>query len=348
MPGGLVRAIAPAALSFIMEGEGSDAMASVKTSKVNPKYKRKYHVRNWAAYERGLCDRGDVTVWLSQEAIEAWTPPPTGCRGGQPRYSSLAIITALTLRVVFRLPLRQTEGFLASLLRLMELDLDAPDHTTLSRRNQTVEVPAFRRDHAGPIHLIVDSTGLKIFGAGEWNSRKHREAKDRRGWRKLHLGVDGDGFIVAEALTKNTKDDAAVLPDLLGQIEGPIRRFTGDGAYDRKSVYDQIGRAGIEDVAVVVPPRRPAALTTNASGTWAQRNRHLERIAEVGRQAWQKEVRYRQQARVEGTFRRYKRTLGDHLRARGFDAQKREAAIGCAVLDRMLKLGRPESYAIAA
>jgi hypothetical protein len=250
--------------------------------------------------------------------------------------------------VVFRLPLRQTEGFLASLLRLMELDLDVPDHTTLSRRNQTVELPAFSRVHAGPIHLIVDSTGLKIFGAGEWNSRKHRQAKDRRGWWKLHIGVDGDGVIVAEALTENTEDDAAVLPDLLGQIDRQISRFTGDGAYNRKSVYDQIGTTGTKDVAVVVPPRRTAAPSTNASGTWAQRNRHLERIAEVGRQAWHKEVRYRQQARVEGTFRRYKRTLGDYLQARGLEAQTREAAIGCVVLNRMLELGRPASYAIAA
>ncbi len=138
MSSGLTRAITQAARSSIMGGEGSETMASVKTSKVTPKYKRKYRVRNWADYERGLRDRGDVTVWLSDEAIEAWTPPPTGRRGGQPRYSNLAIVTALTLRVVFRLPLRQTEGFLASLLRLMELDLDAADHTTLSRVNQTV------------------------------------------------------------------------------------------------------------------------------------------------------------------------------------------------------------------
>ncbi len=137
-------------------------------------------------------------------------------------------------------------------------------------------------------------------------------------------------------------------PERLAQIDGQIRRFTGDGAYDRKSVCDQIGTAGIEDVTVVVPPRRPAAVSRNASGTWAQRNQHLERIAEVGRQAWHKEVRYRQQARVEGTFRRYKRTLGDHLRARGFEAQKGEAAIGGVVLNRMLELGSPESYAIAA
>jgi hypothetical protein len=127
-----------------------------------------------------------------------------------------------------------------------------------------------------------------------------------------------------------------------------VRRFTGDGAYDQKSVYEQIGAAGTEDVAVVVPPRQRAAPSANTSGTPAQRNRHLERIAEIGRQAWQKEVRCRQQARVEGTFRRYKRTLGDHLRARQFEAQRGEAAIGCAVLNQMLELASPALYAITA
>ncbi len=171
-------------------------MAGQESSRVNPKYKAKYRIRNWAAYERGLRNRGDITIWLSEEAIEAWTPEKGGRRGGQRRYSDLAILTALTLRLVFHLPLRQTEGFLGSLLRLMGLDLEAPDHTTLSRRNKDVEVPALARAHDGPIHLVVDSTGLKIFGAGAWNVHKHRRLNERRGWRKLHVGVDGEGFAV--------------------------------------------------------------------------------------------------------------------------------------------------------
>ena len=147
-------------------------MAARKSSRVNRRYKTKYRIRNWREYERGLRSRGDVTIWLSEEAIAAWTPPKNGLRGGQRRYSNLAILTALTLRVVFRLPLRQTEGFLDSLLNLMSLDLKAPDHTTLSRRNQTVEVPPLTRVHDGPIHLLVDSTGLKILGSGEWDVHK--------------------------------------------------------------------------------------------------------------------------------------------------------------------------------
>ena len=253
-------------------------MASTTSSRVNPKYKKRYRVGNWQAYERGLRARGDVTVWFAEEALSAWTPPPTRRRGGQQRYSNLAILTALSLRMLFHLPLRQTEGFVASLLRLMALDLNAPDHTTLSRRNRDVRVPALSRAEDGPIHLIVDSTGLKIYGAGEWCSRKHRKANERRGWRKLHIGVDEDGYVVAETLTHNTVDDGEMLPDLLGQIDAPLRRFTGDGAYDKHSVYQAVGEAGGPGVEVVVPPRRLATAAPKATGPWEQRNQHIERI----------------------------------------------------------------------
>jgi len=196
------------------------------------------------------------------------------------------------------------------------------------------------------LHLIVDSTGLKIFGAGEWNSRKHRKTKDRGGWRKLHLRVDDKGFIVAQTLTKSTGDDAAMLPELLSQVDAPVKRFTGDGAYDRRSTYEQIGEAGTDDVVIVVPPRRPATKSGTTEGPWAQRDRHVEMIDEVGRQAWQKQVGYRQQARVEGTFLRYKRTLGSGLQARGLEAQAKESMVGCIILNRMLELGRSESVAL--
>ena len=323
-------------------------MASTQSSRVNPKYKKRYRVGNWQAYERGLRAGGDVTIWFSDEAVSTWTPPPTRCRGGQPRSSNLAILTALTLRMVFHLPLRQTEGFVASLLRLMGLDLNAPDHTTPSRRNRDVLVPAVSRADDGPIHLVVDSTELKIYGAGEWCSRKHRKANERSVWRKLHIGVDDNGYVVAATLTQNTVDDADILPDLLGQIDAPLRRFTGDGAYDKRSVYKAVGEAGGPGVEVVVPPRRPAAASPKATGPWEQRNQHIERIAEIGRQAWQKETGYRQQARVEGTFLRYIRILGGSLRAKEFEAQTREATVGCTVLNKMYALGKAQSSAVTA
>ena len=211
-------------------------MAAGKSSRINRQYKTKYRIRNWREYERGLRSRGDVTIWLSEDAIAAWIPPKNGLRGGQRRYSNLAIRTALTPRVVFGHPLRQTEGFLDSLLSLMSRDLKAPDPTTLSRRNQIVVVPPLTRAHDGPIDLIVDATGLKILGRGEWNAHKHKTSKKRRDWRKLHIGVDAEGFMVAAELTASSRDDASTLPDLLAPLEVPIRRFTADGAYDHRSV----------------------------------------------------------------------------------------------------------------
>ena len=188
---------------------------------------------------------------------------------------------------------------------------------------------------------------LKIYGAGEWCSRKHRKVNERRGWRKLHLGVDEDGYVVAETLTQNTVDDADILPDLLGQVDAPLRRVTGDGAYDARSVYTAVGEAGGTGVEVVVPPRRPATASPKATGPWKQRNRHIERIAAIGRQAWHKETGYRQQARVEGAFLRYKRILGGSLRAKRFEAQQLEAMVGCTVLNKMLALGKAQSSAVA-
>ena len=321
-------------------------MAARKSSRVNREYKTKYRVRNWREYERGLRSRGDVTIWLSEAAIAAWTPPKNGLRGGQRRYSNLAILTALTLRVVFRLPLRQTEGFLDSLLTFMDLELKVPDHTTLSRRNQDVEVPVLARAYKGPIHLVVDSTGLKILGSGEWNAHKYKASRRRRDWRKLHIGVDDEGFIVAAELTASSEGDASTLPDLLAPIDAPIRRFTADGAYDHRSIYDRVGAAGTEDVVIVIPPRRSAVSGEATDGPWAQREAALQRIREVGRREWQKESGYRQQARVENGFFRYKSLLGGGLKARHSNAQTREVMIGCHVLNRMAELGRPQSYAV--
>ena len=155
--------------------------------------------------------------------------------------------------------------------------------------------------------------------------------------------MDDDGYIVTEALTDNAVDDADMAPELLGQVDAPLWRFTGDGAYDKRRVYKAVGEAGVE---VVVPPRRPATASPKATGPWVQRNQHIERIAEIGRQAWQKETGYRQQARVEGTFLRYKRILGGRLRSKGFAAQKREALVGCTALNKMLMLGEAQSSAV--
>ncbi len=169
-------------------------------SRVHPKYKTKYRVGNWAEYDRALVQRGDITLWISTDATDAWKPEPSGRRGGQRKFSDHAIETALMLRLVFKLPLRQAEGFLRSLLSLMGVDLEAPDHTTLSRRSQQLDVDLHLTPLHEPIHLLVDSTGLSIVGEGEWAAVKHG-GRGKRAWKKLHLGVDQSGVIVAEVLT---------------------------------------------------------------------------------------------------------------------------------------------------
>ena len=219
-------------------------------SKVHPTYKTKYRVANWAAYNQALVRRGDVTVWVSSEAIAAWTPGRSGRRGGQRRYSDLAIETALTLRLLYHLPLRQAEGFLHALFGMMRLDLSAPDYTTLSRRSQHLR----RRLRPVPpgegLQLVLDSTGLSIVGAGEWAAAKHG-GRGRRGWRKLHLGVDQSGVILVHTLTEATGDDATTALDLLNAVEGPLVRVTADAAYDTVAVYETAGARG---ATVVVPP----------------------------------------------------------------------------------------------
>ena len=323
-------------------------MAARTRSKVARKYKTKYRVLNWPAYEKSLRCRGDITVWFDEGAIEAWNAPPSGRPGGQRRYSDLAILTALALRMVFHLALQQTEGFVTSLIQLMGLDLMAPDHTTLSRRSSNLDVPCLSWKHEGPIHLVIDSTGLKVLGGGEWHAFKHRNSNQRRSWRKLHLALRDDGFVEASVLTDSGADDAAVGENLLGNIVVPVASFRGDGAYDTQAFYTALGRAGTPDPDIVIPPRRKASPSPSATGTWRQRNEALNRIDQVGRRQWRKESGAHQQARAENGMFRFKQIVGDRLRSRTFERQKREAMLGVNIVNRMTALGMPESRAINA
>ena len=312
-------------------------------SRVHPKYKTKYRVKNWPSYDRALIQRGDLTVWLSPEAVRAWRPRSSGRRGGQRRYSDLAIETAWTLRLIFGLPLRQTEGFLHSLFSLMGVDLVAPDHTTLSRRSQRLQVKLRRAKEKGPIHLIVDSTGLSIVGEGEWAAVKHG-GKGQRGWKKLHLGVDGSGRIVAQVLTDGNADDAKTGLDLIDGVQGDIASFTADAAYDTIAIYEAARKRGAK---VVVPPTRTATVSRRGRRSVA-RDRTIKKVKEIGRREWKKESGYHQQARAENAFFRYKLLIGDRLRARHPEAREAEALLACNILNRMTDLGRPAAYAIGA
>jgi hypothetical protein len=309
--------------------------------------KQKHKVANWAEYDASLRQRGSLTVWFSEEAIAAWHAEPRTTPGGQPHYSDLAITTALTLKAVFRLALRQTEGLIGSIIGLIGLDLSVPDHTTLSRRAETLEVPRPRSgSNAEPVHLLVDSTGLKLCGPGEWLVEKHG-TKLRRSWRKLHLGRDADtGQIVAATLTSYDVDDGSQVGPLLDQVDGQIASLTGDGAYDQDGVYASVGERHPE-AAVIVPPRATAGPSRTAESEPTQRDRPLQLIAERGRMAWQTASGYTKRARAEATIGRFKRVIGDELRSHTEERRATEMDVAVQVLNRMLELGRPTYVRIA-
>ena len=248
--------------------------------KVNEKRRHRipkacYRVKNWRDYDAGLCRRGDLTVWVTAEAIEAWTPANTHRRGRPRRYSEMVIETGLMLRLAFGRPWRQTEGMLASILRLLDVNLPVPDHTTFSRRSVDLTVAKAVRTATGPVNVVIDSTGLKVFGAGEWQREKHG-GRGHRTWRKLHLAADPDtGEILTSELTTTEDGDASQVGPLLDQISGPIASVTADGAYDGDPVYRTIAERD-PAAAVIIPPRSTAVPSDNADTAPPQRERHLQ------------------------------------------------------------------------
>jgi len=301
--------------------------------------KARYRVTNWPEYDAALVRRGSLTVWFTEEAVAAWHAPATGERGGQPVYSAIAIETGLALRLVFHQPLRQTEGLLRSIADRLGIDIAIPDHTTLSRRGGGLTILPKRIDRAEPLHLLVDSTGLKIYGEGEWLDQKHG-TRSRRRWRKLHLGVDADTHeIVAVELTPDDVGDVTEIPDLLDQIDADIASMTADGAYDGEAVYDAVAERH-PSATVIIPPR---ATSVASETTATQRDRHLTIIDEHGRMGWQRRSGYNRRSLVETAMFRYKTIIGRRLQARTLSNQKTEAKIGCNVLNRMSGLGMPAS-----
>jgi hypothetical protein len=265
-----------------------------------------------------------------------WAEPRT-TRGGQPHYSPLAIRTALTLWAVFRLALRQTEGLIGSILQPLGLDLAGPDHSTLSQRAETLEMPR-PVARSKPVHLLVDSTGLWLCGPGEWLIEK-QGTRRRRSWRKLHIGVDADtGHILASELTSSDVDDASQVEPLLDLIAAPLVSFIGDGAYDRAGIYGTVAKRD-PDAEVIVPPRSTAVLSEMAESALTQRDRHLQSIAEHGPIGWQR-CGYTRRALVEASISRLKRVIGNALCSRTEHRRTTEVAIAIHVLNRMLEFGR--------
>jgi hypothetical protein len=284
-----------------------------------------------------------LTLWVTPEVLDGWQAARRSTPGGQSSYSELAIETGMMLRLAFHLALRQTEGLMVSIFGLLGVPLNTPDHSTLSRRaRKMVSISKGRILPDGPIHLLIDSTGLKVFGAGEWLQEKHG-AKAWRTWKKLHLAVDADsGMVMASTLTGNDVGDPSQVAPLLDQIEATIASVTADGAYDGMPTYEVVAGHG-EDVRVIIPPHVTAVLSAKAEHKSSQRDQHILSIAARGRLGWQKETDYGRRALVETAMGRYKAIIGPCLLARSFSGQQAEATVGVAVLNRMLDAGRPVS-----
>lgn len=303
--------------------------------------KPKYKVTNWTEYNDALRRRGDITIWFTEAAINEWRPAKTGARGRPQEYSDHAIETAILIRQVFHLPLRQTEGFMVSLARLMNAAISIPDFSSISKRS--IELPRHVLSKAlEPGNLvIVDSTGLKVYGKDEWQQEKHG-VPARRTWRKLHLAVDENHQILACELTTAEVGDPTAVPDLLAQIEAQFEVFMGDGAFDGETVSNAV-LAKQPEAQVVVPPHKTAV---NSQAGDTQRDEHIRAIAAHGRIAWQRQNDYGLRSRVELAIQRYKRIIGNCMKARALPQQKTEAWFGATALNMMTNLGMPVSVKI--
>lgn len=309
-------------------------------------YVFRYRVRNWPEYNRALVRRGSLTLWVDNQAIQSWRHVGAGGRGGRPRvYADTAIECALVVKAVFHLSLRATQGFLESVMKLMAVDLPVPDYSTVSRRQESMNVRMEVGPGTRPRHVVIDSTGLKVYGAGEWHIRKHRCGR-RRVWRKLHLGVDEcSKEIVAIKLTTSRIHDGLQLPGILANVPGQIAQVSADRAYDTERCYECILDRG---AAATIPPRRTVRQARGCDPPpWRiARDRVIRQIKEEGRYVWRQSSGATRQSLAENAVSRFKAMLGPKLSARGFENQKTEAAIKCEVLNRMAALGLPQSERI--
>lgn len=333
-----------------------------KTKRRSPKRprvqrKRQYRIRNWHEYNAALVGRGSLTLWVDAATLADWHNPQRSGKPGKPcTYSDLAITCMATLQAVYHLPLRATQGLLCSVVQLLSADLAVPDYSTLCRRRRTLEVRLPVRAQQQALHLVVDSTGLKVYGEGEWKVRQHGWSKHRT-WRKVHLGVDeASGELLAVAVSSPLRHDKDALTDLLAQVdrlELYLQQVSGDGGYDFMTCHRAITLRGAR---ATIPPRRNACLCPRDETP--QRDAILRRIQELAggsrsqkrqeqaRQKWKEESGYHRRSLVETAVFRLKNIFGEKLSSRSFETQAKEVLLRCAALNRMTHLGMPQSYPI--
>ena len=318
-----------------------------KHTRTHSRRKTLYRVQNWSEYDKALVQRGSITFWLSNDFEKTWRHTGEKQRGSQFDYSDQAIEIMLTIKEVFHLTNRGVEGFMRSVFALLKMALPVPDHSTLSKRGRSLKVTLPKKTDPG-LNIVMDSTGLKIYGEGEWKVRQHGVAK-RRTWRKLHLGANPEsGEIQAVLLTENSLSDDEVVKSLLEQIEQEIAKFAADGAYDKRRVYDALNEHSPE-VEILIPPRKNAHIWQhgNSKEERHKRDENLRYIRKHGRRQWKEDSGYHIRSLAETIMFRLKTIFGDKLSARLLETQTTQAFIRCMALNKMTQLGMPESYQIA-
>jgi hypothetical protein len=318
-----------------------------KLKKTQSRPKPLYRIENWSEYDKALVQRGSITFWLSDDFEKTWLYTGKKQRGRPFEYSDQAIQVMLTVKEIYHLTNRGVEGFMTSLFELMQIDLPVPDHTTLSTRAKTLTV-ALPKKADGGLNIVMDSTGLKIYGEGEWKVRMHGISK-RRTWRKLHVGVNpDDGEIQAVLLTTNSVSDDMAVEALLEQIEQTILDFAADGAYDKRKVYDSLN-AHSPDATILIPPRKNAKIWVhaNSKAERLKRDENLRTIRQDGRKAWKENSGYHIRSLAETIMFRLKTIFGTSLSARLIETQTTQALIRCMALNKMTHLGMPQSYKVA-
>src|SRR3972149_1697557 len=307
-----------------------------------PKGKLSYRITNWREYNESLVCRGDVTFWFSDDMIENWEHANDEPKVGHPFvYSDTTVECLLVLRELFRLPYRQTEGLGRSLTSLMQVDVAIPDFTSLAKRAAGLGVSLDVAVRKGSIDVVVDSTGLKVFGEGEWKTRKHGKSK-RRTWRKLHLAVNPETQeIEAEVLTENSGHDADQVDDLLEQIDGSVNAFYGHGAYYQWKVYESLTE---EEIRPIIPPRRNAKIKQhgNTNCPPLPRDEASREIRRGGRKPWKESVGYHRRSLSETAMHRMKSCFGEKLKNRELENQQTEATIRSKILNHFTHLGLPQ------
>lgn len=319
-------------------------------TKKKPKSRSKtvYHIRNWSEYDQALVNRYSLTIWISEDVKENWKYTGPKQRGAQYEYSDQAIESMLTLKELFQLTNRGVEGFVRSVFEMMGIDLPVPDHTTLSIRGKQLNVELPLRVK-GPVHIVMDSSGLKVYGEGEWKVRKHGWGKHRT-WSKFHLMVEPiSGEIQAVDLTGADGHDSKSVEPMTEQLdpEVTIESFIGDGGYDTWEVYDVL-KARAPTAQILIPPKKNAKIKQhgNCKAVPLTRDETLRAIRRKGRKTWKKQSGYHQRSLAETAIFRFKTIFGDSLSTRSLESQRVQVRIRCKALNQMTHLGMPQSYRV--